>query len=184
MVGCLCDPGSRGIRPGETPTALRRNEYLRTARRRLFIMLKTTIPHAWLALILLFLGALDIALAQWLRQLGADPCAPDSRANRSALMASPVDRNRSPIPLGIREFLLSIRREQPISAQCAEALRSVAQLSRLSQRQPVRSGPVEQPARAPRSGRARRNQQSFRRSRSVPCWQPQQRVPLGLVDPG
>ena len=146
-------------------------------------MLKTTIPRALLAL-MLFLGALDIALAQWLRQLGGDPCTPDSTANRSAPMASPVDRNRSTIPLGIREFLLSIRREQPINAQCAEALRSVAQLSRLSQRQPVRSAPVEQPVRAPRSGRARRHQQSFRRSRCVPCWQPQQRVPLGLVNPG
>jgi hypothetical protein len=107
-------------------------------------MLKTTIPRALLALILLSLGALDIALAQRLRQLGADPCAPDSTANRSALMASPADRNRSAIPLGIREFLLSIRREPPVSAQCAEALRSVAQLSRLSERQPVRSGPVGQ----------------------------------------
>ena len=171
--------------PGETPTALRRNEYLRTARRRLFIMLKTTIPHAWLALILLFLGALDIALAQRLRQLGADPCASDSRANRSAFMADPVDRNRSPIPLGIREFLLSIRREQPVSAQCAEALRSVAQLSRLTERRPARSARGEQSVPAlSQSGRARRHQQSFRRLRSVPCWQPQQRVPLGLVNPG
>ncbi len=74
-------------------------------------MWKTIIPRALVALILL--GGLEIALAQWLRQLGANPYAPDSTANRSAVIASPVDRNRSAIPMGIRELLVSIQLEQP-----------------------------------------------------------------------
>lgn len=124
-------------------------------------MWKTIIPRALLAVIVL--GSLDIALAQWLRHLNANPCAPDF-TNRSALMASPIDRNRSAIPMGIRELLVSIQGEQPVSAHCAEALRSVAQLSRPIERQPVRSGLEKKPVRTPRqSGLAWRHRQS------VPC---------------
>jgi len=183
VVGWPCGLRFTANSAGETQTALRRNELLRPARRRSFIMWKIIIPRALLAVILL--GSLDIALAQWLRQLNANPCAPDSTANPSALMASPVDRNRSAIPMGIRELLVSMQREQPVSPQCAEALRSVGQLSRRSERQPVRSGPGGQPLRTLRhSGLARRHRQSVPCPESEPCWQPQQRVPLGLVDPG
>lgn len=155
---------------------------LKPARRRSFIMWKTIIPRALLALILI--GALDVALVQWLRQLGANPYGPDSTANRSAVIASLVDRNRSAIPMGIRELLVSIQLEQPLSAQCAEALRSVGQLSR-SERQSVSSGLGAQPVRTQRHwGLARRYRQSVRCRVSAPWWQPQQRVPLGLVDPG
>jgi hypothetical protein len=41
-------------------------------------MWKSIIPRASLAVILL--GSLDIALAQWIRQLNPNPCAPDSTA--------------------------------------------------------------------------------------------------------
>jgi len=145
-------------------------------------MWKTIIPRALLALIVL--GALDIAQAQWLRQLSANPYAPDPTADRSALMANPVDRNRSAIPMGIRELLASIQLVQALSAQCAEALRSVGQLSR-SERQSVSSGLGAQPVRTRRhGGLARRYRQSVRCRVSAPWWQPQQRVPLGFVNPG